>query len=75
MMSFKDVVTILIISVVVALAFVVIVIGLAQYLESLVIIPQCHEDVVLVGIGDFENGRWDSYTCGPAVDDFEGYYD
>ncbi len=33
-------------------------------------IPQCHEDVVLVGVGDFENGRWDSYICGPAVDDY-----
>ena len=33
-------------------------------------IPQCAEDVVLVGIGDFEDGRWTSYICGPAVDDY-----
>jgi len=32
-------------------------------------VPQCHEDVVLVGIGDFDNGRWDKYVCGPALDD------
>lgn len=33
-------------------------------------LPQCAEDVVLVGVGDFENGRWSSYVCGPAVDDY-----
>ena len=32
--------------------------------------PQCQEDVVLIGQGDFENGRWDYYVCGPAVDDY-----
>ena len=32
-------------------------------------IPQCYEDAVLVGIGDFDNGRWDTYVCGPALDD------
>ena len=39
-------------------------------LQTIRSIPQCHEDVVLVGVGDFENGRWSSYACGPAVDDF-----
>jgi hypothetical protein len=33
-------------------------------------IPRCNEDVVLVGTGNFSNGMWTSYTCGPAVDDF-----
>lgn len=33
-------------------------------------VPQCQEDVVLVGVGDFNKGRWTSYECGPAVDDF-----
>ncbi len=47
---------------------------LGDFLADLIItpLPQCQEDVVLVGIGNFENGRWDSYICGPAVDD---YYD
>lgn len=34
-------------------------------------LPRCTEDAVLVGIGDFDNGRWTEYTCGPAVDDYE----
>jgi hypothetical protein len=33
-------------------------------------VEQCPEDAVLVGQGEFENGRWDRYVCGPAVDDF-----
>ena len=33
------------------------------------VIPQCQEDAVLVGVGDFENGRWTRYVCGPALDD------
>jgi len=36
-------------------------------------VPNCPEDSVLVGIGQFEDGQWDSYECGPALDDFEGY--
>lgn len=35
-------------------------------------VPQCAEDVVLVGQGEFENGQWQYYTCGPALDDFGG---
>ena len=34
--------------------------------------PQCAEDVVLVGVGAFDNGRYDSYECGPAFDDYVG---
>ena len=35
-------------------------------------IPRCMEDAVLLGVGDFhgDTGRWDSYRCGPALDDF-----
>ena len=36
-------------------------------------LPRCEEDQVLVGRGDFENGRWSAYECGPALDDFGGY--
>ena len=39
------------------------------------VIPKCQEDVVLVGMGNFEDGRWDYYTCGPALDDFGGNND
>ena len=35
-------------------------------------IPECQEDAVLLGAGQFENGTWDYYTCGPSVDDFTG---
>ncbi len=34
------------------------------------VIPRCSEDVVLVGAGSFDAGRWTQYTCGPAVDDY-----
>ena len=33
------------------------------------VIPACPEDAVIVGEGNFVNGRWDSYTCGHAMDD------
>lgn len=33
-------------------------------------VPQCEEDQVLIGTGEFTGGRWSSYRCGPAVDDF-----
>jgi len=35
-------------------------------------LPRCAEDVVLVGVGEFEGGQWTAYECGPAVDDFAG---
>ena len=34
-------------------------------------IPKCQEDAVLVGAGEFENGTWDYYQCGPAFDDYQ----
>ena len=33
-------------------------------------VPACAEDVVLVGVGDFDRGRWSRYECGPALDSF-----
>lgn len=32
--------------------------------------PICAEDAVLIGTGEFENGRWQSFECGPARDDY-----
>ncbi len=33
-------------------------------------LPRCYEDAVLVGAGQFENGQWDNYICGPSFDDY-----
>ena len=33
-------------------------------------VPVCQEDVVLLGVGRFDRGRWTLYQCGPAVDDY-----
>lgn len=35
-------------------------------------IPRCPEDAVIVGYGEFENGWYKYYACGPAVDDYNG---
>ena len=35
-------------------------------------IPECQEDAVLLCAGQFQNGTWDYYTCGPSADDFTG---
>jgi hypothetical protein len=35
-------------------------------------VPRCPEDSVIVGFGEFEDGLWDYYGCGPAVDDYTG---
>ena len=32
----------------------------------------CPEDAVLVGEGQYEDGRFERYVCGPAADDFIG---
>ncbi len=55
---------------IISVAFMILALSVALYLDHIVTFPQCQEDVVLVGIGDFEDGRWDSYICGPAVDDY-----
>jgi len=31
-------------------------------------LPYCNEDEAIMGIGEFENGRWSAYVCGPALD-------
>ncbi len=33
-------------------------------------LPHCPEDAVIVGTGQFHNGTWTAYRCGPARDDF-----
>lgn len=33
-------------------------------------LPRCPEDAVLIGSGSFDGGRYSSYVCGPAVDDY-----
>jgi len=42
----------------------------AMYVPTLRSVPTCAEDVVLIGAGEFHNGRWEYYVCGPAVDNF-----
>lgn len=34
------------------------------------VIPNCPEDEVLLGTGDFDAGQWTSYKCGPARDSY-----
>ena len=36
-------------------------------------VPACVEDSVIVGFGEYENGYWTHYSCGPAVDDYAGH--
>ena len=56
------------------LILVLVVLGLMAFnLTPLRMTPSCWEDSVLVGVGDFEDGRWEEYRCGPALDDFEGW--
>jgi hypothetical protein len=38
--------------------------------QTTVDIPKCPEDELLVGTGNFINGHWDAYICGPARDDY-----
>lgn len=53
-----------------ALALLFVVGFAAGHADATEAIPSCPEDAVLVGVGDFESGHWDAYTCGPARDDF-----
>ena len=48
-------------------------IGASVALPQEPVIPQCPEDAVLVGVGEFESGRWAAYECGPAVDDYSPF--
>ena len=53
------------------LILVLVVLGFVAFdLTPIRMTPSCWEDSVLVGVGDFENGRWTEYRCGPALDDF-----
>lgn len=45
--------------------------GFAWNVKPATVMPQCREDAVVVGVGDFDDGRWSEYVCGPAFDDFE----
>lgn len=36
------------------------------------IIPRCPEDATIIGFGEYEDGRWDHYSCGPALDELSG---
>lgn len=31
--------------------------------------PRCEEDAVIVGNGEFADGYWSRYECGPSLDD------
>ena len=30
--------------------------------------PRCHEDQSIQGMGDFKDGLWDYYLCGPVIE-------
>ena len=47
-----------------------IILGLSLLLLTAPLFPKCQEDQVLVGVGEFEDGRWSGYDCGQAVDDY-----
>ena len=53
---------------VVALALALVAIG--AYSKGLRFVPRCQEDAVIVGMGDFNHGRWSEHVCGPSLDDF-----
>jgi hypothetical protein len=42
---------------------------LGLYTGTTIAHPQCAEDVVIVGGGQYSNGRWEFYSCGPALGD------
>lgn len=33
--------------------------------------PRCQEDAVILGQGEFNDGRYEFYICGPSVDDYK----
>ena len=35
------------------------------------LMPRCQEDVVIIGYGQFDDGIWSDYGCGPAVDNYK----
>lgn len=34
-------------------------------------LPACQEDEVIIGDGDFVEGHWTRYICGPSFDDLQ----
>ena len=57
--------------VLITVAVALILLGANAIIEEVgTVMPRCPEDSVLVGVGQFERGYWDSYECGPAVDDY-----
>lgn len=55
------------------LAIVIFGVGLIGIADNVRPVPRCPEDAVLVGLGEFEGGRWTTYRCGPALDDYAGW--
>ena len=45
---------------------------LGSTLVEIPLVSRCQEDVTLIGQGDFVDGQWSYYVCGPALDDFGG---
>lgn len=66
--TFADIDGAVLVAIVVAVLAIVAVTLVQANIEGL--IPACAEDVVLVGAGDFAEGRYERYVCGPALDDF-----
>lgn len=55
------------------IAFVAMTIALSLVMSgqtAMRVVPACQEDSVLIGNGQFTNGYWSRYECGPAVDDY-----
>lgn len=59
-------------AVIVAAMSILIIVSMVILALPLRSIPVCMEDVVLVGYGSFEDGRYAYYACGPALDDYVG---
>lgn len=47
-----------------------IIIGTAALISESMAMPRCSEDAIIIGGGDFVDGRWTYYSCGPARDDY-----
>jgi hypothetical protein len=62
----KQIIWITIVAIVILCGFA----GLLNLYSTSTIMPRCSEDVVVIGQGDYNDGLWTSYTCGPAVDDY-----
>lgn len=57
----------------VMLALLIFGVGLIGIADNVRPVPRCPEDEVLVGVGDYSGGRYETYRCGPALDDFVGW--